>query len=128
MPQERFYVQKFGEGVFISCGTGWPRAMAGRLGTVMGTGQAIDEHTGAGGHAQTQQKQALVLRDRNTYNWAWEAGLLGGEKRNWAAYVMPKTVGRMASMYISLVLAVQTSLKSHPNPNPLYSTVNRKMQ
>jgi len=34
---------------FVSRGTGRPRAMAGRLGTVMGTGQAIGAHTGAGG-------------------------------------------------------------------------------
>jgi len=57
VPQEWFYVQKFGEvvmgrgqniGTFISCRTGRPCAMAGRLGTAMGTGHAIGTHTGAG--------------------------------------------------------------------------------
>jgi len=36
-------------GIFVACGTGLRCTMAGRFGTVMGTGQTIDAHTGTDG-------------------------------------------------------------------------------
>jgi len=53
-----FFLQNLWEGVmarnpkisiFVSRGTSWPCAMAGRLGTAMATGQAVGAHTGTNG-------------------------------------------------------------------------------
>jgi len=68
-------------GIFRCSRNGLACTTANRLGTVMGTGQAIGAHIGAGGQFEDAKKQALVLTGRHEYyTRVQEAGVLSGRK------------------------------------------------
>jgi len=96
-----FYAQKFGEGswvearkltFFISHGTN-------RLGTVMGTRQAIGTHTG--GQCEDAVETGIDAdRPAHTTHGCGKRGSSVHKNRNGAAYVMHDWAGRMASILI----------------------------